>query len=178
MTKKAAKKVIPTDEPGQQPTPDADALTESEIAESSVGAGSSLASIAAALRAAGASAARNDIDRAFTRDSFDTDVGYHEGLRTCLLMGFQGLTALDNTLNHVKAVKAMDAQTVAHNRNSDDAFYAGINKSDSTFHSGLLKAYGLETDNEVLSTVALSKVVQALANEVGIIKDAILTADK
>lgn len=155
-------------------TPDATAEVDTEVA--SAGSNSFLAAIAAALQTAGVSAARNDIDRAFARDSFDTDIGYHEGLRTCLLMGFQGLTALDNTLNHVKAVKAMDAQTVAHNRNSDDAFYAGLSKADSTFHSGLMKAYGLETDNEVLSTVALSKVVQGLANEIAGIKTAVADA--
>ena len=70
---------IPTDEPGQQPTPDADALAEVEAA--SAGAGLSLVDVAAALRSVGASASREQLDRAFTRDSFDTDVGYHEGLR-------------------------------------------------------------------------------------------------
>ena len=162
----------PTDEPGQQPTPDADALAEEE----GVGTGLSMAAIGAKLFAAGVSASREQIDRAFTRDKMDVDIGYEEGLRWLTLQSFAGLTALDNSLNHVKAIKAMDAETVAHNRNSDDAFYAGLSKSDSTFHSGLLKGYGLETDNEVLSTVALAKVVQALAGEVSAIKDAISAA--
>ena len=39
----------PTDEPGQQPTPDADALTESEVADSSAGAGTTIAAIGACL---------------------------------------------------------------------------------------------------------------------------------
>jgi len=177
--KKAPKKVpkgtiIPTDEPGQQPTPDADALAEAEIA--SAGAGVSLADIAASLRAAGVSASREQLDRAFTRDTFDTDIGYHEGLRTCLLVGFQGLTALNNTLDHVKAIKAMNGEETQHARNSENQFYSGINKSDSTFHSGLMKAYGLETDNEVLTTVALTKLVQGLANEIAGIKDVIAAA--
>lgn len=177
MTKKAAKKVTPTDEPGQQPTPDADALTESEVAESSAGAGTSLAQIAAALRAAGVSASREQLDRALARDTFDTDIGYHEGLRWLTLQSFNSSVNLDRTLSHVIATKAMNGEETQHARNSTGAFYDGILKSDSTFHSGLLKAYGLETDNEVLSTVALSKVVQGLANEIAGIKAAILAAE-
>ena len=168
--------IVPTDEPGQQPTPDADALTESEVAESSVGAGSTLAAIAAALRTAGVSAARENIDRAFTRDSFDTDIGYHEGLRWLTLQSFAGTTALGRTLDYLTAAKAMNKESIAHNRDSDDAHSAGIRKSDDTFHSGLLKAHSLETDNEVLSTVALAKVVQQLFAEVNTIKEAIAAA--
>jgi len=165
---------IPTDEPGQQPTPDSDALVEVEGANA--GAGSTLAQIGAALRAAGVSASREQLDRAFTRDAFDTDIGYHEGLRWLTLQSFSGLTALDNTLNHVKAIKAMNNEETQHARNSNRQRDDSILGSDSVFHSGLLKAYGLETDNEVLSTVALAKVVDNLAQEVSSIKKAILSA--
>ena len=174
--KPPAKPEIPTDEPGQQPTPDADALTESEVAESSVGAGSTIAAIGAALRAAGVSASREQLDRAFTRDAFDTDIGYHEGLRHLTLKDFSSMTTLSNVLNFVQGIKAMDKQSLAHMRDSDDAFFGGLGKGDATFHASLLKSHGLETDNEVLSTVALAKVVQALVGEVDAIKTAILKA--
>ena len=161
---------IPTDEPGQQPTPDADALSESE------GASSVMAAIGAALAAGGVSASREQLDRAFTRDAFDTDIGYHEGLRWLTLQSFAGLTALGRTLDYNTAVKAMNAETVANNRASDDAHSAGIRKSDDTFHSGLLKAHSLETDNEVLSTLSLAKIVDNLAQKVEAIEAAIRAA--
>ena len=175
-TKPAPRPDIPTDEPGQQPTPDADALTESEVADSSAGAGTTIAAIGAALRAAGVSASREQLDRAFTRDAFDTDIGYHEGLRHLQLKDFASMTTLANTMNFVTGIKAMDKQSIAHMRDSDDAFYGGLKKATSTHAAGLLDAFGLETDNEVLSTVALAKVVQALAGEVEAIKTAILKA--
>ena len=167
---------IPTDEPGQQPTPDADALTEAEVASAAADSGNTIAAIGAALRAAGVSASRQQLDRAFTRDAFDTDIGYHEGLRHLQLKDFSSMTNLANILNFVQGVKAMDKQSIAHMRDSDDAFYGGLKKATSTHAAGLLDAFGLETDNEVLSTVALSKVVQGLANEIAGIKAAIFEA--
>jgi hypothetical protein len=161
---------IPTDEPGQQPTPDADALSETE------GASSVMAAIGAALAAGGVSASREQLDRAFTRDAFDTDIGYHEGLRWLTLQSFSGLVALGRTLDYQTGVKAMNKESVAHTQDTDGAFYGGLSKSDSTFHSGLLKGHGLETDNEVLSTVALAEVVKNLSNEVNAIKNAIAAA--
>jgi len=157
---------IPTDEPGQQPTPDADALGESEV----------MAAIAAALAASGVSASRQQLDRAFTRDAFDTDIGYHEGLRHLQLKDFSSMTNLSNVLNFVQGIKAMNKEGIAHMRDSDDAFYGALKKATSTHAAGLLDAFGLETDNEVLSTVALSKVVQGLANEIAGIKAAIFEA--
>lgn len=176
MTRKkvATKPTGPTDEPGQQPTPDGDALSEVEAV--SVGAGLSLADIATSLRAAGTSASREQLDRAFTRDAFDTDIGYHEGLRWLTLQSFSGLTALDNTLNHVKAIKAMNNEETQHARNSDDTHSSGVRKSDDVFHSGLLKSYSLETDNEVLSTTALAKLIDNVAQRVESIEAAILNA--
>ena len=167
---------VPTDEPGQQPTPDADALTESEVAAAAADSGTTIAAIGAALRAAGVSASREQLDRAFTRDAFDTDIGYHEGLRHLQLKDFSSMTNLSNVMNFVTGVKAMDKQSIAHMRDSDDAFFGGLRKSTSTHAAGLLDAFGLETDNEVLSTVALSKVVQGLANEIAGIKSAIFEA--
>jgi hypothetical protein len=166
---------VPVDDEGQV-TPTGDALSESEVVGSSAGAGTSLAEIAAALRSAGVGTSREQIDRAFTRDSFDVDIGYHEGIRACLLMGFQGLTAMNNTFSHVKAIKAMNNEETQHERNSDNAFYSGIEKSDSTFHSGLLKAYGLETDNEVLSTLTLAKAVDNMFQRLEAIESAIAAA--
>jgi hypothetical protein len=164
----------PTDEPGQQPTPDSDALGEAE--GSSSGVGLSLADIASALRAAGTSASREQLDRAFTRDNFDVDIGLHEGMRWLILDRFSSLNAMNSVLDHAKAVKALNNEETQHERNSDNAFYSGVSKSDSTFHSGLLKAYGLETDNEVLSTVALAKIVDNLAQKVDAIMGAISQA--
>ena len=159
---------IPTDEPGQQPTPDADALGESEV----------MAAIAAALGASGVSASREQLDRAFTRDAFDTDIGYHEGLRHLQLKDFASMTNLNNVMNFVSGVKAMNKESVAHSQDTDGAYYSGLRKSTATHAAGLLDAFGLETDNEVLSTVALSKVVQGLANEIAGIKAAIFEATK
>jgi hypothetical protein len=153
-------------------TDKAKATTEDD----SSGSGTTIAAIAAAMRSAGLLNARGDIDRSLTRDAFDTDIGYHEGLRTCLLMGFQSLTAMDSAFNHVKAIKAMDDQNFAREDQSNSAFYGGLSKADSTFHHGLLKSYGMETDNEVLSTTVLAKVVQGLANDIAGIKDAIAAA--
>lgn len=171
-TRKPVRRQIPTDEPGQQPTPDSDALVETEHASG----GTSIADIAAALKAAGVSASREQLDRAFTRDSFDVDIGYHEGLRFLLLKGFEQVTAMNSVLNHTAAMAAVQAQTVTHNRDSDDAHSAGIRKSDDTFHSGMLKGWSLETDNEVLSTTALAKIVDNMAQRVDRIEQAISAA--
>jgi len=149
---------------------------ETDVEGTSAGGGTTLADIAAALRAAGVSASREQLDRAFTRDNFDVDIGYHEGLRFLLLKGFEQVTAMNSCLNHVSAMAAMQAQTITHNRDSDDAHSAGIRKSDDTFHSGLLKSYSLETDNEVLSTTALAKLIDNVAQRVERIESAILDA--
>jgi hypothetical protein len=166
----------PTDEPGQQPTPDADALSESEVAAGAADAGTTIAAIGAALRAAGVSASRQQLDRAFTRDAFDTDIGYHEGLRHLQLKDFSSMTNLSNVLNFITGIKAMNKEGIAHMRDSDDAFFGGLKKATSVHAAGLLDAYGLETDNEVLTTVALTKLVQGLANEIAGIKQAIFDA--
>jgi hypothetical protein len=181
MTKKVARKVagqlppIPTDEPGQQPTPDSDAL--GEVEGSSSGVGLSLADIATALRAAGTSASREQLDRAFTRDNFDVDIGYHEGLRFLLLDRFSSLNAMNSVLDHVKAIKAMNNEETQHARNGNRQRDDSILGSDSVFHSGLLKAYGLETDNEVITTMALAKVVDNLSQKVDAIVGAIQAAE-
>jgi len=167
---------VPTDEPGQQPTPDSDALSEVEATSS--GAGLSLVDIAAALRSAGASASREQLDRAFTRDNFDVDIGYHEGLRFLLLDRFSSLNAMNSVLDHVKAVKSMNNEETQHARNSQSQTYDTILNSDSVFHSGLLKAFSLETDNEVLSTTALAKIIDNVAQRVEGIEKAILGAAK
>ena len=167
---------IPTDEPGQQPTPDADALTEAEVAAAAADSGTTIAAIGAALRAAGVSASRQQLDRAFTRDAFDTDIGYHEGLRHLQLKDFSSMTNLSNVLNFVSGVKAMNKESFANTQDTNTAFYEGLKKATSTHAAGLLDAFGLETDNEVLTTVALTKLVQGLANEIAGIKQAIFDA--
>ena len=175
MTAKKAK-TGPTDEVGQQPTPDSDALIEVEGANA--GAGSTLAQIGAALRAAGVSASREQLDRAFTRDATDVDIGYHEGLRHLQLKDFASMTNLSNVLNHVTGIKAMNKESQANDRDSDSTFWTGIEKAGGVFHSNLLKAYGLETDNEVLTTVALAEVVKQMANKVDAIEAALLSVKK
>ena len=164
---------IPTDEPGQQPTPDSDALVEVEGA--SAGAGLSLVDVANALRATGASSSREQLDRAFTRDKQDIDVGYEEGIRACLLMNFQGMAAMDSVLNHTKAMAAIRAETTVHARDNMALHHENVLRSGDVFHSSLIKAYALETDNEVLSTIALAKIVDNLAQKVGSIEAAILS---
>ena len=172
---KTTKTEKPVDDEGQV-TPTGDALSESEVVGSSAGAGTSLADIAAAFRAAGVSAARSEADRAFSRDQIDSDIGYEEGLKYLLLRMFTRGQALSDVLDHAKAIKSLNVEETQHERNSDNAFYSGVQKSDSTFHSGLLKAYGLETDNEVISTVALAKMLENLNNRMVSIEEAIANA--
>lgn len=148
-----------------QVTPHSDALTENEGSGSMIGL--SAADIAAALRSAGV--ARTSDERGFSRDAMsqfrDVDVGMDEFLRFCMANRAASLTGLGNTLDHVKAVKAMDAQTLANFENNANSFFGVINKAGSTFHSNLLQSYGLETDNEVLSTAALTKLIDGLLEE-------------
>lgn len=144
-----------------QVTPHSDALTENEGSGSMIGL--SAADIAAALRSAGV--ARTSDERGYSRDKVDVDVGMDEFLRFCMANRAASLTGLGNTLDHVKAVKAMDAQTLANFENNANSFFGVINKAGSTFHSNLLQAYGLETDNEVLSTAALTKLIDGLLED-------------
>ena len=83
---------------------------------------------------------------------------------------------MNSVLDHVKAVKAMNNEETQHARNSQSQTYDTILNSDSVMHSGLLKAYSLETDNEVITTMALAKVVDNLSQKVDAIASAILAA--
>ena len=165
----------PTDEPGQQPTPDGDALAEVEGV--SAGAGLSLVDVANALRSTGGSNSREQLDRAFTRDLSDVDIGLHEGMRFQQLRMISSAVTIDNVLNFVNGAKAMDKQSIAHMRDSDDAFYGGLAKADATFQQSMLKSDGLKTDNEVITTAALAGIVKELVGEVATIKNAILNAE-
>ena len=162
--------------PAKPLTPDAE--VEAEVEAVNAGAGTTLAQIGAALRAAGVSASREQLDRAFTRDAFDTDIGYHEGLRWLTLQSFNSTVNLDRALNHVTAIKAMNNEETQHGRNSNGQQNDARLNSDSTFQSGLLKAYSLETDNEVLSTMALAKMVDNMAQRMEAIEGAISAAVK
>jgi hypothetical protein len=150
----------PTDEPGQQPTPDADALGEVEAVLAGVGL--NLAEVSAQLASAATDSARSVSSKFLGRDAFDTDIGYHEGLRHLTLHSLTGLTAMNNMFQFTAGIKAMDNQTIAHQRDSDDAYYGGLAKGDATFHQSLLKSYGIETDNEVLTTQVLAKLVERI----------------
>lgn len=157
-----------------QVTPDADA--KGDVEGSSAGTGLSLADVAAALRSAAVGTAREQIDKSFSRDLTDVDIGYHEGLRWLTLQSFSGLVALDNAFNHVKAIKAMNTEDIQQRRNVNRETYDNVLQSDSVFHSGLLKAYGLETDNEVLSTTALAKMVDNMLQRLDSVESVIAEA--
>ena len=166
----------PTDEPGEQPTPDADAFMEMVGAGAAlIGGGAfNLSKAANALAASLTQGGTGWADRYMTSSFKDTDIGMDEVIRGSLAAGFQSLIGKRMVLDHVETRQAQLATTIDHMRNSDDAFYGGLKKATSTHAAGLLDAFGLETDNEVLSTVALSKVVQGLANRIAGIEEAIL----
>jgi hypothetical protein len=166
----------PTDEPGQQPTPDGDALAEVEV----VGVGSALADVAAMLHSAGAF----NQGGALFRDSFDTDVGFHESLRISLANRMASLSAFGMASDLVLAVKSIDSAALAHTKaqnaetlanfeNNAQSFFGMIAKSNTTTQSQLGQAYGLETDNEVLTTAQLSEMVKMLNGKMNTIVDVI-----
>jgi len=169
---------IPTDEPGQQPTPDGDALAEIETV--SVGAATILGKVSALLQSAGAF----NQGGALFRDSFDTDIGYHESLRFSLAQSMASLSALSVVGNMVLASKQLDAAALAHTKatnaetlanfeNNANSFFGMITKSNTTNQSALTQAYGLESDNEVLTTAQLSEMVKLLNGKMNTITEAL-----
>jgi hypothetical protein len=154
--KRPAKPQLPVDDEGQV-TPHSDALTENEASGALVGLSS--ADIASALRTGGVGS--------YTRDSAfkDTDVGMDEFLRYCLATQAGSITSLTSVLNSVQATKAQDNATLANFENNANSFFGMISKSGTVFHNNLLQSYGLETDNEVLSTAALTKLIDGLLEE-------------
>jgi hypothetical protein len=168
----------PTDEPGQQPTPDADALAEVEAV--AAGVTTALDQVAAILQSAGAF----NQGGALFRDSFDTDVGFHESLRISLANRMASLSALGIVSDTVLAskqldiaavahTKAQDAQTLANFENNSNSFFGMLTRSNSTAQSALTQAYSLETDNEVLTTAQLSEMVKMLNGKMNTIVDVI-----
>jgi hypothetical protein len=166
----------PTDEPGQQPTPDGDALAEVEV----VGVAASLAEVAAMLQSAGAF----NQGGALFRDSFDTDVGFHEALRISLANRMASLSAFGMASDLVLSGKAMDqaalantksinAETLANFENNANSFFGMLTRSNSTAQAALTQAYSLETDNEVLTTAQLAEMVKMLNGKMNTITDAI-----
>jgi hypothetical protein len=168
----------PTDEPGQQPTPDSDALAEVEAV--AAGVTTALDQVAAILQSAGAF----NQGGALFRDSFDTDVGFHESLRISLANRMASLSALGIVSDTVLAskqldisavahTKAQDAQTLANFENNSNSFFGMLTRSNSTAQSALTQAYSLETDNEVLTTAQLSEMVKMLNGKMNTIVDVI-----
>jgi len=179
----AKKTIIPTDEPGQQPTPDADALGEVEAVSS--GVTTALDQVAALLQSAGAF---NQGGSLF-RDSFDTDVGFHESLRISLANRMASLSSLGMVSDLVLAGKAMDIEATANTRrvnsasldnfeNNANSFFGMLARSNSTSQAALIQAVSLESDNEVLTTAQLSEMVIALNGKMNTITDAIEAAGK
>ena len=178
VKKRPSTQPIPTDEPGQQPTPDADALGEIEAV--AAGVTTALDQVAAILQSAGAF----NQGGALFRDSFDTDVGFHESLRISLANRMASLSSLGMISDLVLSAKAMDIQQVANTRavnaasldnfeNNANSFYGMITKSNTTSQSALTQAYSLETDNEVLTTAQLSEMVKLLNSKMNTITDAL-----
>jgi hypothetical protein len=163
---KPTKPQIPTDEPGEQPTPDADSFVELAAAFAAMfGMGNfNAASILNSLSAAQTHGGTSMLDRYLSSSFKDTDIGMDEVLRANLALGFQSQVGKKMVMDHVESIKAMNVGVIDHGRNSNDMFYEGLKKSTSVHSAGLLDAFGLETDNEVLSTVSLSKVVKALSD--------------
>ena len=172
---------VPTDEPGQQPTPDSDALGETEGVSS--GVMTALDQVAAILQSAGAF---NQGGSLF-RDSFDTDVGMHEVMKCSLAMRVASLSALGIVSDTVLASKQLDAAAVANTRavnaasldnfeNNANSFFGMLTRSNSTSQSALTQDSALESDNEVLTTAQLSEMVKLLNSEMGSIKEALIIA--
>jgi hypothetical protein len=161
----------PTDEPGQQPTPDGDALAEIESVQ--VGAATLLSKVAAALSSSGAF----NQGGAMFRDVVDIDVGMHELMKVGVGMTAASLSALGTVCNTVLASKQIDLQAVTHARNTNaevlanfennaHSFMGMITKSNTTAQSALTQAYSLESDNEVITTMALAKALEAVTTKV------------
>jgi hypothetical protein len=167
---------IPTDEPGQQPVPDADALIELTGAAGTIGGIIDLAKVGAALAASGVDASRSVTDRMFSSMFKDTDIGQDEVMRSSLGLAVASLSGLALTLNHATGMKALNNEHIEHARNSDSQFWTSIDKGNGTFQNALLKNDGLTTPTEVLQIAALGEVVKALAGEVAGIKQAIFDA--
>jgi hypothetical protein len=168
---------IPTDEPGQQPTPDADALSEVEGAMAALSG--AVDQVAALMSSAGAF----NQGGAFFRDKTDMDVGMDEVLRSASGKGAQHQTSLGMVLDHVAAIKSIDAQTVAHARNTNaevlsnfennaNSFFGMLTRSNSTAQSALTQAESLQTTNEVLTGAQLAEMIKALNDKVNAIGDA------
>jgi hypothetical protein len=168
----------PTDEPGEQPNPDADSFVELTGALGAIfgTAGFNAAAVINAMSAAQTQGGTGFVDRYLSSSFKDTDIGMDEVIRGNLALGFQSQVGKKMVMDHVESIKAMNVGTIDHARNSADQFYGELKKSTSTHAAGLLDAFGLETDNEVLTTVALTKLVQGLANEIAGIKQAIFDA--
>ena len=176
--KPTPKPEIPTDEPGQQPTPDGDALAEIETV--SVGAATALGKVAALLQSAGAF---NQGGSLF-RDSFDTDVGFHEALRISLANRMASLSSLGMVADLVLGAKALDVQVVANARatnaevlanfeNNANSFFGMVTKSNTVAQSALTQSESLQTNNEVLTVAQLSEMVKMLNGKMITITDAL-----
>jgi hypothetical protein len=168
---------LPIDDEGQV-TPTGDALAEIETV--SVGAATALGKVAALLQSAGAF----NQGGALFRDSFDTDVGFHESLRISLANRMASLSALGMVSDLVLSAKAMDLQGVANARstnaevlsnfeNNANSFFGMITKSNTVAQSALTQSESLQTNNEVLTNAQLSEMVKLLSGKMSIITDAL-----
>jgi hypothetical protein len=153
----------PIDDEGQV-TPHGDALSESESVSSNADAGTTAASIAAALRAAGV--ARTSDERGFTRDKVDVDIGQDESLRAQLARRFAISTDLDAVLASVQATRAQNATLQDNYQDQVNRFWSGLSKANGVFNNALAQDEALETANEVITTATLAQMVMALADEV------------
>jgi hypothetical protein len=93
------------------------------------------------------------------------DVSTDEMLRFLVGMRAASAVSLGEVLDHVKATAAINAENTADARRSAAQGSDAILRSDSVFQSGLLKAFSLETDNEVLSTAALAQLIDGLLDK-------------
>jgi hypothetical protein len=156
----------PTDEPGQQPTPDADALSEVEGAMAALSG--AVDQVAALMQSAGAF----NQGGAFFRDKTDMDVGMDEILRTASGKGAQGQTSLQLVLDHVKAVKSINAETLANFENNQNSFFGMLTRSNSVSQSALTQSESLQTNNEFLTATQFAEMLKALNEKVNVIGQA------
>jgi hypothetical protein len=157
---------IPTDEPGQQPTPDADALTEVEGAMAALSG--AVDQVAALMQSAGAF----NQGGAFFRDKTDMDVGMDEILRTAAGKGAQHQTSLGMVLDHVKAVKAINAETLSNFENNQNSFFGMLTRSNSVSQSALTQSESLQTNNEFLTSTQFAEMLKALNDKINVIGQA------
>jgi hypothetical protein len=95
-----------------------------------------------------------------------------EILRTASGKGAQGQTSLQLVLDHVKAVKSINAETLANFENNQNSFFGMLTRSNSVSQSALTQSESLQTNNEFLTATQFAEMLKALNEKVNVIGQA------